>query len=159
MTLRTHLHTLFILTPLLVLGELTGLVPVEPAQASPPVPLASSPFRDANFVILSDRGQSLGQFQRANLPKSPPAGGKAKLDVTFQNGVATRELQDWWKKTADGKPERRTIRLHDAVNDEVRQWNMADCFPKVWKLAPMDGKSSDVVVESITFAVESLTLQ
>lgn len=71
-------------------------------------------------------------------------------DVTLTKGyIVTNELWDWWRAVQEGRVERRTmsIILHDNAGDEIRRWNLFDCWPRRWQTGPLNGEISDRLVE------------
>jgi phage tail-like protein len=82
-------------------------------------------------------------------------------DVTLKKGyIVTADLQRWWQAASEGQYERRDISiiLRDNAGNEVRRWNLFGCWPRRWRIGPLDGQSDAVLFEELTFVVEQLQI-
>ncbi len=82
-------------------------------------------------------------------------------DVTLEKGyIATDDLFNWWRAARDGQYDRRDISvvLNDNAGNEIRRWNLFGCWPRKWETGPLEGGSSEVFYENVTFVVEDLQI-
>lgn len=82
-------------------------------------------------------------------------------DVVLTKGyVLTDDLWDWWRTVQEGRVERKSISiiLHNSVGDEIRRWNLFDCWPRRWQTGPLNAEASDRLVEQIVIVTEKLLL-
>jgi phage tail-like protein len=82
-------------------------------------------------------------------------------DVVLTRGhILADELWDWWKAVQEGAVERKSmsIILHDSVGQEIRRWNLFECWPRRWQMGPLDGEASECLVEQIVIVTEKLEL-
>ncbi len=84
--------------------------------------------------------------------------GRAKYgDITLKKGfVADSVLSDWIEAAAQGKVARKTvsIALLDQHGDEVKRWDLFECWPKSWKISSPDGEGNDVLTEEMVLVIE-----
>lgn len=80
-------------------------------------------------------------------------------DVVLRRGYTlTTVLWDWWNSVQEGRVERKSmyIILHDGAGNEIRRWNLFECWPRRWQTGPLDGEKSDRLVEEIVIVTERL---
>jgi phage tail-like protein len=81
-------------------------------------------------------------------------------DVTLRYGLTqSRELWDWVMTSAQGRPDRRNVSilmLDSEGTREVLRWDLINCWPSVWRGAPLDAISQEVAIESLTLVFESI---
>jgi phage tail-like protein len=88
----------------------------------------------------------------AGLPQYTP--------VTLQYGVTeSRELWDWMMASVGGKVQRKTIQIlmldADGVTEKHR-YSLEQAYPTAWSAAPLDGGSSLVAIEKMSFVYEGV---
>jgi phage tail-like protein len=87
--------------------------------------------------------------------------GRTKInDITLEQGVTRSDAMWKWIDTAvQGKVERRNISVvllgPDGLTEVVR-WNFTNVFPRQVSVLTLDGKGNDVLIESMTVAVETM---
>jgi phage tail-like protein len=126
-----------------------------------------------NRFQVSIEGFPVGEFQEVELPeisveevayhtgstkhalKRP---GEHKIgDLVLTRGYnQDRTFREWLDRVKAGDAERRsmTINMIDEHDNVTAAFNFYNCWPKKWKLGKLDGKSNEIQVENITFAVE-----
>jgi phage tail-like protein len=69
-------------------------------------------------------------------------------------------LWNWRKKVLDGKTERQggSIILLDEARQEALRWNFREGWPCKWEGPPLNGKTSEVAVETLEICHEGLEL-
>jgi phage tail-like protein len=102
------------------------------------------------------------EFQDGSDPLLRKCPGRVHYDdVTLTKGyVATDELWNWWEAVQEGRVERRpmSIILLDGIGNEIHRWNLYECWPRRWQVGPLDGGTSDCLVEQVVIATEKLEL-
>lgn len=70
------------------------------------------------------------------------------------------KLWDWRKKVLDGKTQRTTgtITLRDEARQPALSWNFREGWPCKWEGPALNGKTSEVAIESMEIAHEGLEL-
>lgn len=88
--------------------------------------------------------------------------GRAKFDdVTLTKGyIVTDALQLWWRNVRDGQYDRKDISiiLNDNAGNELRRWNLYGCWPRRWQISPLEGNSTEMLYEQITFVCEDMQI-
>ncbi|MGH8612114.1 MAG: phage tail protein [Gammaproteobacteria bacterium] len=71
-----------------------------------------------------------------------------------------RSLWEWYKKVIDGKTQRASgaIVLLDEARNEALRWNFREGWPSKWEGPALNGKTSEVAVETLEIAHEGLEL-
>jgi phage tail-like protein len=69
-------------------------------------------------------------------------------------------LWDWRKKVIDGKTSRTSgaIVLLDEARNEALRWNFREGWPSKWEGPALNGKTSEVAIETLEIAHEGLEL-
>lgn len=82
-------------------------------------------------------------------------------DVILSKGYITNELWEWWKEVQEGAVVRRAISiiLHNSVGDEIRRWNLFECWPRRWQMGALNGEISDCLVEQIVIVMENMEIE
>lgn len=86
--------------------------------------------------------------------------GRVKYgNITLKRGyMAGSTLNDWIEaaRMGNGDYTRKNVSviLLDNQGAEIKRWNLFECFPKSWKLTPLDGSSKDKAVETLVIAIE-----
>lgn len=100
------------------------------------------------------------EYQDGNDPVLRKRPGRIRYDdvVLTKGYVVTNELWDWWQAVRDGAVDRRamSIILHDSAGNEIRRWNLFECWPRRWQTGPLDAEISDRLVEQIVIVTERL---
>jgi phage tail-like protein len=78
--------------------------------------------------------------------------------VVLERGLALEDLWKWALKTADGEPERKTlrIRLQNEAGEKLWAWQIEHALPVKWSVSDLDSQSSQVVMESLELAHQGL---
>jgi|SRR5215210_4071332 len=82
-------------------------------------------------------------------------------NVTLRRGLTdSRELYQWWRAVADGKPDRRTaaVVLLDRQQKEVRRWTLRQAWPARYAVSTLDAGVSGIAVETLVLAHEGFDL-
>jgi phage tail-like protein len=71
-----------------------------------------------------------------------------------------KSLWEWRKKVIDGKTERTSgsIILLDEARNEALRWDFREGWPSKWEGPALNGKTSEVAVETLEIAHEGLQL-
>jgi phage tail-like protein len=71
-----------------------------------------------------------------------------------------KSLWDWRKKVIDGKTSRTSgaIVLLDEARNEALRWNFREGWPSKWEGPALNGKTSEVAIETMEIAHEGLEL-
>lgn len=81
-------------------------------------------------------------------------------NVTLELGVAhSAALWQWIDACSKGQIERRNVRiilLDESGQQDVASWGLTNCWPCSCEVSDFDALGNDVLVKSITLAVESL---
>ena len=78
-------------------------------------------------------------------------------DIVLKWGVTdSRELYDWHLAVINGNLQRKngSIVLLDDQGQEKVRWNFEDAWPSKWEGPSLDGRSSEVAIESLTLTCE-----
>lgn len=115
---------------------------------------ASGLTTDSNIIEYRD-----GNEQQGTTRKLP---GLIKYNnIMLKRGwTADRSLWEWRKKVIDGKTQRASgsIVLLDEARNEVLRWDFREGWPSKWEGPALNGKTSEVAVESLEIAHEGLEL-
>lgn len=115
---------------------------------------ASGLTTDSNIIEYRD-----GNEQQGTTRKLP---GLIKYNnIMLKRGwTADRSLWEWRKKVIDGKTERASgsIVLLDEGRIERLRWDFREGWPSKWEGPALNGKTSEVAVESLEIAHEGLEL-
>jgi phage tail-like protein len=88
-------------------------------------------------------------------------GLKKFTNIALKRGYTqSKELWEWRKKVLDGKTERQSgaIVLLDEARGEALRWNFREGWPSKWEGPSLNGKNSEVAIESMEIAVEGIEL-
>jgi phage tail-like protein len=101
-------------------------------------------------------------------PGNDKAPGPRKLpgeahfsNIVLKRGMTTDlSLWEWMQKTLDGKIERKAVSivLFNDAGEEVLRFNCRDAWPAKWTGPTLNGKSSEVAIETLEIAHEGLTV-
>ena len=136
------------------------------------------PYENFNFLVEIDGIVQAG-FTKVRIPEAmvdvieyreggdlPLAARKLPGRVHFGNVVlkwgatASNDLYKWWKKIQDGITDRRnmSIVLLDRARNPVKRWNVRNAFPMLYRVAPLDARGHEVLVERLEIANEGVEL-
>ena len=78
--------------------------------------------------------------------------------VVLERGLALDDLWAWAQATADGKVQRKTlrIRLRDETNEPGWAWQVEHALPVKWMASDLEAQQSQVVMESLELAHHGL---
>ena len=141
-------------------------------MASHPDPLEGSNFivdfagtDDASFshvdlpVALLDEVAYRSGNEKANEPRKQP-GLASYSHLVLSRGLTTNlELWTWWESARNGDPavdRNVVVRLLDDTGQPVLSWKFRNAFPAVYRVSPLDAAASDLVIETVELAFDSM---
>ncbi|KRF23716.1 phage tail protein [Phycicoccus sp. Soil803] len=144
-------------------------------MASHPDPLEGSNFLvdfagtdDASFshvdlpVALLDEVAYRSGDDKANEPRKQP-GLASYSHLVLSRGLTTNlDLWNWWEAARNGDPSvdrNVVVRLLDGTGQLVLSWKFRNAFPAVYRLSPLDAAASDLVVETVELAFDSMDVE
>ncbi|KRF28486.1 phage tail protein [Phycicoccus sp. Soil802] len=144
-------------------------------MASHPDPLEGSNFLvdfagtdDASFshvdlpVALLDEVAYRSGDDKANEPRKQP-GLASYTHLVLSRGLTTNlDLWNWWEAARNGDPtvdRNVVVRLLDGTGQLVLTWKFRNAFPAVYRLSPLDAAASDLVVETVELAFDSMDVE
>ena len=144
-------------------------------MASHPDPLEGSNFLvdfagtdDASFshvdlpVALLDEVAYRSGDDKANEPRKQP-GLASYSHLVLSRGLTTNlDLWNWWEAARNGDPtvdRNVVVRLLDGTGQLVLTWKFRNAFPAVYRLSPLDAAASDLVVETVELAFDSMDVE
>jgi phage tail-like protein len=115
---------------------------------------ASGLTTDSNIIEYRE-----GNEQQGTTRKLP---GLIKYNnIVLKRGwTKDKSLWEWRKKVIDGKTERTSgsIILLDEARSEALRWDFREGWPSKWEGPALNGKTSEVAVETLEIAHEGLEL-
>jgi phage tail-like protein len=115
---------------------------------------ASGLTTDSNIIEYRE-----GNEQQGTTRKLP---GLIKYNnIVLKRGwTKDKSLWEWRKKVIDGKTERTSgsIILLDEARNEALRWDFREGWPSKWEGPALNGKTSEVAVETLEIAHEGLEL-
>jgi phage tail-like protein len=115
---------------------------------------ASGLTTDSNIIEYRE-----GNEQQGTTRKLP---GLIKYNnIVLKRGwTKAKSLWEWRKKVIDGKTERTSgsIILLDEARNEALRWDFREGWPSKWEGPALNGKTSEVAVETLEIAHEGLEL-
>ena len=144
-------------------------------MASHPDPLEGSNFivdfagtDDASFshvdlpVALLDEVAYRSGNEKANEPRKQP-GLASYSHLVLSRGLTTNlELWTWWESARNGDPavdRNVVVRLLDDTGQPVLSWKFRNAFPAVYRVSPLDAAASDLVIETVELAFDSMDVE
>ena len=116
---------------------------------------ASGLVADTNVVEYRD-----GSEQHGTARKLP---GLIKYNnIVLKRGwTQDKSLWEWRKKVIDGKTERTggTIVLLNEAREKALSWTFREGWPSKWEGPALNGKTSEVAIETLEIAHEGLALE
>ncbi|HWA72758.1 MAG TPA: phage tail protein [Polyangiaceae bacterium] len=109
---------------------------------------------DTNIIEYREGGEQQGTARK--LP-----GLMKYANIVLKRGyTAEKKLWDWRKKVIDGKTSRASgsIILLDEARQPALRWNFREGWPSKWEGPPLNGKTSEVAIETMEIAHEGLEL-
>jgi phage tail-like protein len=82
-------------------------------------------------------------------------------NIVLKRGwTKNKKLWDWRKKVIDGKTQRThgTITLLDEARQPALSWNFREGWPSKWEGPALNGKTSEVAIETLEIVHEGLEL-
>ncbi|WP_457254714.1 phage tail protein [Pedococcus sp. P5_B7] len=144
-------------------------------MAAHPDPLEGSNFivdfagtDDASFshvdlpVALLDEVAYRSGDDRANEPRKQPGLASYSHLVLSRGLTANLDLWNWWEaaRNADPAVDRTVVvKLLDGTGQLVLTWKFRNAFPAVYRLSPLDAASSDLVIETVELAFDSMDVE
>ena len=138
-----------------------------------------NPYANFNLVVEID-GIEVGAFSEVDLPDatietieyrdgSDPGSGARKLpgrvsyaNVVLKRGLTGRtDLWNWFKATRDGDLQRRNVAivLLDEARKPVHRWLLQDAWPARFASSRLEGRGTEVVIETLELAYEGLEIE
>ena len=144
-------------------------------MAAHPDPLEGSNFivdfagtDDASFshvdlpVALLDEVAYRSGDDKANEPRKQP-GLASYSHLVLSRGLTTNlDLWNWWEaaRNADPAVDRTVVvKLLDGTGQLVLTWKFRNAFPAAYRLSPLDAAASDLVVETVELAFDSMDVE
>ena len=144
-------------------------------MASHPDPLEGSNFLvdfagtdDASFshvdlpVALLDEVAYRSGDDKSNEARKQP-GLASYSHLVLSRGLTTNlDLWNWWEAARNGDPtvdRNVVVRLLDGTGQLVLTWKFRNAFPAVYRLSPLDAAASDLVVETVELAFDSMDVE
>ena len=134
---------------------------------------ANAAFR---FVVAVD-GEKLGAFTECTLPTiewdvaQVPEGGlnfyvhqlprqRKPSTLQLKNGVGQGALLDWYIKSMDSRPPRKTVTvsLLNAERESIITWRLANAFPTKWEGTQLKSDATTVAVQTLVLACGEVTV-
>ena len=141
-------------------------------MAAPPEPFEGSNFTvdlgtgdDTSFTRVELPVAELDEVayrsgaDRTNEPRKQPGLASYTRLVLSRGLTADLDLWTWWKAARDGDPNvDRTVRVRllDPSRQPVLVWKFRNAFPAVYRIGPLEASASDVVVETVELAFDSM---
>lgn len=138
------------------------------------------PLEGSNFIVDIGAGDD-ASFSRVELPhavvdeiayrsgndkssetrKQPGLASYSHLVLT--RGLTTNlDLWSWWEsaRNGDSAVDRDVlVRLLDDTRQPVMAWQFRNSFPVVYRLSPLDAAASELVLETIELAFDSMDVE
>ena len=136
----------------------------------------TDPYRSYNFKIVM-QGITEGHFTectglniKVEAVRSREAGNNQVVhaipgrvdygDVTLRYGLTdSNALWNWMMSSVRGAVERKNVSilmLDSQGANEVMRWDLINAWPSEWRGAPLDALGSEVAIESLTLAFDTL---
>jgi phage tail-like protein len=113
---------------------------------------------DFPVAILDEVAYRSGNDKTAESRKQPGLASYSHL--VLHRGLTTNpDRWNWWEQARNGDPavDREVrVKLLDASHQAVLTWRFRNAFPAVYRLGPLDAASSDIVIETVELAFDSM---
>jgi len=109
---------------------------------------------DTNIIEYREGNEQFGTTRKL------PGLMKYNNIVLKRGYTQDQKLWDWRKKVIDGKTQRAsgTITLMDEARQPALRWNFREGWPSKWEGPALNGKTSEVAIETLEIAHEGLEL-
>lgn len=116
---------------------------------------ASGLTTDTNVIEYREGNETHGTVRKL------PGLIKYNNIVLKRGWTQDKALWDWRKKVIDGTTQRTTgtITLLDESRQPALRWNFREGWPAKWEGPAMNGKTSEVAIETLEIAHEGLELE
>jgi phage tail-like protein len=123
---------------------------------------------DASFsridlpVALLDEIAYRSGNDKANEPRKQPGLASYSHLVLSRGLTANLDLWNWWEAARNGDPtvdRNVAVKLLDGTGQLVLTWRFRNAFPAVYRLSPLDAASSDIVLETVELAFDSMDVE
>ena len=144
-------------------------------MASHPDPLEGSNFLvdfagtdDASFshvdlpVAVLDEVAYRSGDEKSHEPRKQPGLASYSHLVLSRGLTANLDLWNWWEAARNGDPavdRNVVVRLLDGAGQLVLTWRFRNAFPAVYRLSPLDATASDLVIETVELAFDSMDVE
>jgi phage tail-like protein len=116
---------------------------------------------DFPVAVLDEVAYRSGNDKSAEPRKQPGLASYSHLVV--HRGLTTNlDLWNWWEQARNGDPavDRDVrVRLLDSAHQSGLTWRFRNAFPAVYRLSPLDASSSDLVIETVELAFDSMDVE
>ena len=116
---------------------------------------------DLPVAVLDEVAHRSGNDKAAEPRKQPGLASYSHL--VLHRGLTTNlDLWNWWEQARNGDPsvDREVrVKLLDAAHQPVLTWRFRNAFPAVYRLSRLDAASSDVVIETVELAFDSMDVE
>ena len=113
---------------------------------------------DVPLALLDEIAYRSGNDKTAEPRKQPGLASYSHL--VLHRGLTTNlDLWNWWEQARNGDPtvDRDVrVKLLDASRQPVLTWRFRNAFPAVYRLSSLDATSSDIVMETVELAFDSM---
>lgn len=115
---------------------------------------------DLPVAVLDEIAYRSGN-DRVNEPRKQPGLASYSHLVLTRGLTADLDLWNWWEETRNGAGADRdvVVRLLDGAAQLVMTWQFRNCFPAVYRVSPLDAASSEVVLETVELAFDTMDLK
>jgi phage tail-like protein len=122
---------------------------------------ASFSHVDLPVAVLDEVAYRSGN-DKANEPRKQPGLASCSHLVLSRGLTPNLDLWNWWEAARNGDPavdRDVVVRLLDATGQLVLTWKFRNAFPAVYRVSPLDATSSDLVIETVELAFDSMDLE
>jgi phage tail-like protein len=116
---------------------------------------------DFPVAVLDEVAYRSGNDKAAEPRKQPGLASYSHL--VLHRGLTTNlDLWSWWEQARSGDPtvDRDVrVKLLDSTHQRVLTWQFRHAFPAVYRLSPLDAASSEVVIETVELAFDSMDVE
>ncbi|SDP43253.1 conserved hypothetical phage tail region protein [Pedococcus dokdonensis] len=115
---------------------------------------------DLPVAVLDEIAYRSGN-DRANEPRKQPGLASYSHLVLTRGLTSDLDLWTWWESTRNGDASDRDVqvRLLDSTGQLVMVWMFRNAFPAVYRVSPLDAASSDVVLETLELAFDTMDIE
>jgi phage tail-like protein len=115
---------------------------------------------DLPVAVLDEIAYRSGS-DRANETRKQPGLASYSHLVLTRGMTSNLDFWDWWESTRNGDGADRdvVVRLLDGTGQLVLTWQFRNAFPAVYRVSPLDAASSDVVLETLELAFDTMDIE